>query len=42
MDSVFVDAIFKSWIFRLRAKVDTFNVSGTSLCGRVIFLPFLV
>ncbi|KAL5110312.1 Replication protein A 70 kDa DNA-binding subunit [Taenia crassiceps] len=25
MDSVFVDAIFKSWIFRLRAKVDTFN-----------------
>ncbi|KAH9282620.1 Replication protein A 70 kDa DNA-binding subunit [Echinococcus granulosus] len=25
MDNVFVNAIFKSWIFRLRAKVDTFN-----------------
>ena len=27
MDSVFVNATFKSWILRLRAKVDTFNVS---------------
>ncbi|VDM30217.1 unnamed protein product [Hydatigera taeniaeformis] len=25
MENVFVNAIFKSWIFRLRAKVDTFN-----------------
>ncbi|KAM7537813.1 hypothetical protein Aperf_G00000060350 [Anoplocephala perfoliata] len=25
MENVFVNATFKSWIFRLRAKVDTFN-----------------
>ncbi|BHF66817.1 60S acidic ribosomal protein P1 [Sparganum proliferum] len=25
LDSVFVSASFKSWIFRLRAKIDNFN-----------------
>lgn len=28
MESVFVNGTFKSWVFRLRAKVDTFNVSS--------------
>ncbi len=28
LDNVFVNSTFNSWVFRLRAKIDNFNVSS--------------